>query len=75
MRAHGLVVGYRAEDTRRYFKQPRADIRAGRCVDCRAEVFLNVYGVSAVRERDADVICANCDAREGALVDRELIES
>jgi hypothetical protein len=75
MRSHGLVTGFRSEDQRRYRKVPAATVRAGRCVDCRAEVFVNIFGASALIERDADVICANCDAREGALVDRELIES
>lgn len=74
-RVHGLVVGYRSEDQRRYRMVPRADVRGGRCVACRCEVFVNVNGVSALRERDADVICWNCNEREGASVDRSLIES
>lgn len=74
-RSHGIVTGFRSEDQRRYLMIPPADIRAGRCVSCRAEVFLNVNGVSAVRERDADVICANCDRVDGSDVDRSLIES
>jgi hypothetical protein len=73
--SHGLVVGYRSEDQRRYLMVPRAEIRAGRCVSCRAEVFVNMNGASALRERDADPICVNCDAREGSHVDRSLIES
>ena len=72
---HGLVAGYRSEDQRRYRMIPAADIKGGKCVSCRAEVFVNVYGVSALRERDADVICMNCDAREGASVDQSMIES
>ncbi len=73
--SHGIVTGYRSEDQARYMKIPVADIKAGRCVSCRAEVFLNRFGVSAVRERDADVICRNCDRVEGQSVDRSLIES
>lgn len=72
---HGLVVGYRSEDQRRYRMQPRADIDGGRCVSCRCVVFVNANGVSALRERDADVICAGCDQREGVSVDHSMIES
>ena len=72
---HGVVVGYRSEDQRRYLKYPKAEIRGGRCVSCRAEVFVNSFGASALRERDADVICMNCDSREGSSVDRSMIES
>lgn len=75
-RSHGIVVGFRSEDQRRYLKIPPADIRAGKCVaGCGCEVFVNRYGASALRERDADPICENCNAREGADVDRTLIES
>jgi hypothetical protein len=74
-RTHAVVVGFRSEDQRRYRMIPPATIRSGRCVGCRAEVFLNELGTSAVTERDADVICVNCDAREGVHVDRDMIES
>lgn len=75
MRTHGVVVGFRSEDQRRYRMVPPATIRSGKCVSCRAEVFLNELGVSAITERDADVICAGCDQRDGLEVDRGMIES
>lgn len=73
--AHGIVTGYHRDDPERHRKIPPADIPAGRCVGCRTVVFLNTFGVSAVRERDADVICRRCDRVEGLDVDRSLIES
>lgn len=73
--SHGIVVGFRPEDSRRYRMIPKADIRAGRCVVCRVEVYVNANGASALRERDADPICKYCDERDGTHVDRTLIES
>jgi hypothetical protein len=73
--SHGLVTGYRSEDQRRYLMYPKADIRAGRCVSCRCEVFVNPSGAGALRDRDADPICANCDLREYEALNRSLIES
>lgn len=75
MRPHGIVEGFRSEDQRRYRKIPAADIRLGRCVSCRAEVYGNIFAVSALRERDADPICANCYACEARDVTRDLISS
>lgn len=74
-RSHGVVVGYRSEDQRRYLLTPQATIRGGACISCRADVFINSNGVSALRERDADVICWNCNRAHAADVDRSLIES
>lgn len=59
--AQSYIVGYRSEDQQRYFKD--ATIKAGRCDDCGAEVFLNSSGVSAMRERDSILYCMNCSAR------------
>lgn len=73
--SHGIVVGYHRDDHERHRKIPPADIVAGRCVACRCVVFLNALGLSAVRERDADVICRRCDRTVGLDVDRSLIES
>lgn len=72
---HGIVVGYHRDDPQRHWMIPVADTVAGRCVGCRTPVFLNTNGVSAVRERDAGVICVRCDKFEGVQVDRSLIES
>lgn len=72
---HGLVTGFHRDDHERYRKIPVADIRAGNCVACKCTVFLNPFGVTAVRERDADVICRRCDRIEGLAVDRTFIES
>jgi hypothetical protein len=74
-RSHGIVVGYRSEDPRRYRMIPPADTKAGRCVVCRNVVYVNANGASALRERDADPICRVCDHNEGVEVDRSLIES
>lgn len=73
--SHGIVRGYRPEDSRRYRMIPKADIRAGRCVVCGCEVYVNANGASALQERDADPICAYCDERDGREVDRSLIQS
>lgn len=73
--SHGVVVGFHRDDVDRWMKIPPADIYAGNCVSCGCNVFLNTYGVSAVRERDADCICRRCDKLHGLEVDRSLIES
>lgn len=74
-RSHGLVVGYHRSDDERFKMIPPADIHAGVCVSCGCHCFVNVNGVSALRERDADVICRLCDRRVGSEADRSLIES
>lgn len=74
-RSHGIVTGYHRDDDRRHRMIPPADLHAGRCVSCGCNVFLNANGVSAIRERDADVICRRCDKDVGQEVDRSLIES
>ena len=40
-------------------------ILAGRCGDCRHNVWLNASGVQAMRERDCVVYCADCAAGSG----------
>jgi hypothetical protein len=75
IRSHGIVVGYHRDDNERWTKVPPADIHAGNCVSCGCNVFLNINGVSAVKERDADCICRRCDKMFGTEVDRSLIES
>lgn len=47
-------------------------IQAGSCVGCGATVYLNQLGYSAVRERDADVCCMECEDRYSADISRSL---
>jgi hypothetical protein len=72
---HGLVTAYHRDDNERWRKVPPADILGGNCVSCGCNVFVNVNGASALRERDADLICRRCDRLYGADADRSLIES
>lgn len=74
-RAHAIVVGFLEGDTRRHFKIPKADIVGGKCISCGKPVYFNLFGVSAIREKDADVVCDHCERRYGADIDRDLIES
>lgn len=74
-RQHGLVTGYHRDDIARHRMIPPADIPSGRCVGCGCQVFLNANGISAVRERDADVICRRCDRRDGREIEQQMIES
>lgn len=74
-RAHAIVVGFLKDDLRRFRKIPVADIDGGRCISCSKPVFFNLFGVSAIREKDADVVCDQCERRYQADIDRALIES
>lgn len=73
--AHALVVGFRKADVRRAFKIPRADTVGGKCISCSQPVYVNAYGADAIRRRDADVVCLECEKRYGAQIDLDLIES
>lgn len=77
MRSHALVIGYRREDLyeRLIAKIPPADIVGGKCISCGDPVYVNVFGASAIRERDADVCCHVCERRYDAEINRSLIES
>jgi hypothetical protein len=75
-RSHALVVGFRREQlAERYAKIPPAEIVGGKCIGCSAPVYVNVFGASAIRERDADVVCTGCERRYDAEINRALIES
>ncbi len=75
-RAHAIVVGYRREDLRRYTeKTPVADIPGGKCISCGHLVYFNRYGIGAIRERDADVVCDVCEREYSADINHSLIES
>lgn len=75
-RSHAIVIGYRREDLRRYSEKiPPADIPGGACISCGHQVYFNHFGVSAIRERDADVCCDACETLYGADINRSLIES
>lgn len=75
-RSHALVIGYRREQlAERYAKIPRAEIVGGKCVGCSADVYVNVFGASAIRERDADVCCERCERMYDADINRSMIES
>lgn len=39
---------------------------AGRCIGCNQDVYVNSLGMSAVREKDADVCCLQCETNYGA---------
>lgn len=73
--SHAIVVGYAKSDVRRHMKIPPADQRAGRCISCGRDVYVNAYGLSAIVERDADVCCDDCEHRYSADINRSLIES
>jgi hypothetical protein len=75
-RSHALVVGFTREQLfERYHKIPIADIVGGRCIGCSRDVYVNVFGASAIRERDADVCCTVCERMYDADINRSLIES
>lgn len=77
VRAHALVIGYRKEDVRRFTEKfPPATIDAGPCIaDCGRHVFFNASGISAVRDRDADVCCLQCEYQFAADINRSMVES
>ncbi len=74
-RSHAIVIGFRKEDLRRFQMRPAALVDAGKCIGCSHHVYLNWLGVSAIRERDADVCCDECESRYHAEINRALIES
>lgn len=75
-RSHALVVGFRREQlAERYAKYPIADIIGGKCIGCSCDVYVNPFGASAIRERDADVVCGRCEVLYDADINRALIES
>ena len=43
-----------------------ANIVGGKCIGCNQDVYLNSLGMSAVREKDADVACLECETHYGA---------
>lgn len=61
MAGESLIVGYRADDTRRYLARTYNmgwDTKPdGRCIECGRPVFLNESGQRAHRERDSLLIC------------------
>lgn len=67
-----LVVGFRDDDPRRWTLRGdiRGGLRAGACVDCHHEVYLDPGGISAIRDRDAKVACMFCQEE---FRDRERI--
>lgn len=75
-RAHSIVIGFRREQlAERYAKIPVAEIVGGKCIGCSVDVYVNVFGASAIRERDADVCCEWCEKMYDADINRSLIES
>lgn len=76
MRSHALVIGFPREMlAERYAKIPIADIVGGKCIGCSRPVYVNIFGASAIRERDADVCCIYCEQMYDAEINRALIES
>lgn len=63
-RASGLILPpgvVRMED-----HELDASIIGGKCIGCNRDVYLNRLGMSAVREKDADVCCVECEQGYGA---------
>jgi hypothetical protein len=76
MRSHALVIAPTRDDLAARFSMiPPAIIRAGRCISCRAELYVNESGARAIRDRDADVCCPRCESLYTADINRSLIES
>lgn len=77
VRAHALVIGYRREQLKERLidKIPPAEIIGGRCIGCGCDVYVNIYGASAIRERDADVCCPRCESEYDADITRGMVES
>lgn len=70
------MIGFRRELlAERYAKHPPATINAGPCISCGDPVFVNIFGASAIRERDADVCCNLCEARYDADITKAMVES
>jgi hypothetical protein len=76
-RSHAIVIGFVREQIfeRLKLKHPPADIVGGKCIGCSRDVYVNIYGASAIRERDADVCCERCEKLYDADINRSLIES
>jgi hypothetical protein len=76
VRSHAVVVGYRGSQlAARYAKIPPAIIVGGKCIGCSESVYVNEFGASAIRERDADVVCDRCEVLYDADINASLIES
>lgn len=76
MRSHALVVCPLREDlAERFAMVPPATIRAGRCISCGHDCYVNPSGAQAIRERDADVCCLRCERLHTADINRSLITS
>lgn len=71
------MIGFRREDLeqRLKLKYPPAETVGGKCVSCSCDVYVNSFGASAIRERDADVCCWRCEKMYDADLNRSLIES
>lgn len=75
-RAHAIVVCPLWDDLyARNSMFPPADIRAGRCIGCSKQCAVNPSGAKAIRDRDADVCCLDCEKRYDADINHALIES
>jgi len=57
---------------RRELSELDCTLMGGYCVGCGCAVYLNTLGISAVRERDADVACSECESLYGADITRSL---
>lgn len=76
MRSHALVVCPVREDlAERFAMVPPAMIRAGRCIGCSRDCYVNPSGAAAIRERDADVCCLRCERLYDADIKRAMIAS
>lgn len=61
-----LLVGYLKDDMQRRWYSG-ANIRAGKCIGCGGEVFVNDSGARMIKQRgDVDLTCYECEKRYSA---------
>ena len=59
-----LVVGYRDDDPRRFgLPGVMGGEKAGKCIDCTHEVYMDRGAINTVRDRDTLVACMFCNDR------------
>lgn len=70
-----MIAPVKGDLPSRYSMIPPANIPAGLCISCGRMCFVNPSGAAAIRDRDADVCCIECESRYTADINASLIES
>lgn len=75
--ADAVLVGWRRDNLAARFPkglptQYHAPFRAGRCVGCGVDVYVNASGRDHLRARDCDLVCEICESRYATDIVRSL---